>query len=205
MPLNAVLCSSAGQSILAAMPYLPNIVMLYSRAIAIVGINSLCWVTLCKMIAITKPFVYERHLNAMRCYIIITFIWSIGFLIGLACFRVETVWSTSVCMLRMNPSSAIDAVTDLTFIACAVIPIILIVYGTTKIFMVIVRTHQQISSQLQSMGGEQGAEAKTTSATRKSIRSGRNVLTICASIVLLLIPTFAYDTLRCQERVMRYI
>ena len=70
MPLSAVLCSSAGQSILAAMPYLPNIVMLYSRAI--VGINSLCWVTLCKMIAITKPFVYERHLNATRCYIIIS-------------------------------------------------------------------------------------------------------------------------------------
>ena len=152
--------------------------MLYSRAIAIVGINSLCWVTLCKMIAITKPFVYERHLNATRCYVMIAFIWSIGFLIGLACFRVETVWSTSVCMPIMNPSSAIDAVTDLTVIACAVIPIILIVYGTTKIFMVIERTHQQISSQLQSMGGEQGAEAKTTSATRQSIRSGRNVLII---------------------------
>ena len=108
----------------------------------------------------------------------IAFIWSIGFLIGLACFRVETVWSTSVCMPIINHSSAIDAVTDLTFIACAVIPIILIVYGTTKLFMVIVRTHQQISSQLQSMGGEQGAEAKTTSATRQSIRSGRNVLII---------------------------
>ena len=69
MPLSAGLCSSAGQYILAAIPYLPNIVMLYSRAIAIVGINSLCWVTLCKMIAFTKPFVYERHLNATRCYV----------------------------------------------------------------------------------------------------------------------------------------
>ena len=193
MPVSAVLCSSASQSILAAMPYLPNIVMLYSRAIAIIGINSLCWVTLCKMIAITKPFVYERHLNATRCYIIITFIWSIGFLVGLACFRVETVWSTSVCMPRMNTSSAVDNVTDVTFIVCAVTPIILIVYGTTKIFMVIVRTHQQISSQVQSMGGEQGAEAKNTSVTRQSIRSGRNVLIICASIVLLLVTTFTYD------------
>ena len=193
MPLSAVLCSSASQSILAAMPYLPNVVMFYSRWIVTVGINSLSWVTLCKMIAITKPFVYERHLNTTRCYVIIAFIWTIGFLIGLACFRVETYWNTSVCMPRLNHSSAVDAVTDLTFIVCAVSPIILIVFGTTKIFMVIVRTHQQITSQVQSMGGAQDAGGETTSTTLQSIRSGRNVLIICASIVLLLIPVFAYD------------
>ena len=145
------------------------------------------------MIAITKPFVYERHLNTTRCYVIIAFIWSIGFLIGLACFRVETVWSTSVCMPRMNDSSAIDAATDLLFLICAVTPILLIVYGTTKIFLVIVRTHQQITSQVQSMGGEQGTGEHTTSATLQSIRSGRNVLIICASVVLILLPTLAYD------------
>ena len=193
MPLSAVLCSGASQSILAAMPYLPNVVMLYSRSIAIVGLNSLSWVTLCKMIAITKPFVYERHLNTTRCYVIIAIIWSIGFLVGLACFRVETDWSTSVCMPRMNRSSAVDAVTDFVFLMCAVSPVILIVFGTTNIFMVIVRTHQQIASQVQSMGGEQGTDGHTTSATLQSIRSGRNVLIICASIVLLLLPTLAYD------------
>ena len=51
MPLSAGLCSSAGQYILAAIPYLPNIVMLYSRAIAIVGINSLRPVNLCQIMA----------------------------------------------------------------------------------------------------------------------------------------------------------
>ena len=100
-----------------------------------------------------------------------------------------------MCVARLKPSSAIDAATDLTFIICAVTPIILIVYGTTKIFIVIVRTHQQITSQVQSMGGEQGTGEHTTSATLESIRSGRNVntLIICASIVLLLLPTVAYD------------
>ena len=98
-----------------------------------------------------------------------------------------------MCVASLKPSSAIDAATDLTFIICAVTPIILIVYGTTKIFMVIVRTHQQITSQVQSMGGEQGTGEHTTSATLQSIRSGRNVLIICASIVLLLLPTVAYD------------
>ena len=89
MPLSAVLCSSASQSVLAVMPYLPNLVMLYSKWIALASMNSLAWVTLCKMIAITKPFVYERHLTATRCYVITAIIWSIAFLVGLACFRID--------------------------------------------------------------------------------------------------------------------
>ena len=194
MPPSALLCSSASQSVLVAMPYLPNVVMLFSRWFCMVGLNSLAWVTVSKMIAITKPFVYERHLNSTRCYIIIGLIWSVGFVIGLASFRVETTWSTSVCMPRLILSSTVDNITDLSFLViAAVIPLILIVYGTTKIFMVIVRTHQQITSQVQSMGGEQGVGGQSTSATLQSIRSGKNVLIICASIVLLIIPTFGYD------------
>ena len=193
MPPSAVLCSSASQSVLVVIPYLPNVVMLFSRWFCIAGLNSLAWVTVSKMIAITKPFVYERHLNSTRCYIIIGLIWSVGFVIGVASFCVETNWSTNVCMPRMILSSAADNITDLSFLIFAVFPVILIVHSTTKIFLVIVRTHQQITSQVQSMGGEQGTGGQTTSATLQSIRSGKNVLIICASIVLLISPTFGYD------------
>ena len=115
-PLSAVLCSSSGKSVLSAMPYLPNVHILLSRWIATVSLNSLSWVTMCKMIAITKPFTYERYLNSTRCYIIITVIWSIGLMIGLCSFLVSVNWSPHVCLPRIEPSSAADAITDLSFL-----------------------------------------------------------------------------------------
>ena len=59
--------------------------------------------------------------------------------------------------------------------------------------MVIVRTHHEISSQVQSIGGEQGTGGQTTSATLQSIRSGKNVLIICASVIVITVPTIVYD------------
>ena len=108
MPISAVLCSSASQSVLAVMPYLTKVQMLLSRWIVTVSLNSLSWVTLCKMIAITKPFTFERHLNSIRCYIIIALIWSIASLIAVASFRKKVNWSIiRVCrqytlLLRSN-------------------------------------------------------------------------------------------------------
>ena len=194
MPLSALLCSTAGQSALAAMPHLPNVHILLSRGIGAVSLHSLSWVTLCKMIAITKPFIYERHLNGTRCYMIITVIWSIGLLFGIASFRVSVSWSPHVCLPRIDSSSAAAAITDLSFLIIGMaIPIVLIVYGTTKIFMVIVRTHQEITTQVHSIGGEQITGVQSASATLQSLRSGKNVLIICASIVLIAVPTIAYD------------
>ena len=209
MPVSAVLCSGAGQAVLAAMPYLPNVHILLSRCVVIVSTNSLSWVTLCKMIAITKPFIYERYLNSTRCYIIITGFWSIGLFLGLACFRVGAHWSPHVCLPRIDSSSSAAAITDFSFLIFGMaIPVILIVYGTTKIFIVIVRTHTEISSQVQSMGGDQIIAGQSTSATLQSIRSGKNVLIICASIVLILMPTLVYDVrklVHCLIMLMRCI
>ena len=115
MPISAVLCSSEGQSVLAAMPYLANVHMVCVRWLATTSLNSLSWVTMCKMIAITKPFVYDRHINSYRCGIIIALIWSIGFLIGIATLRVDIHWNHYFCLSRITASSAADSITTLSF------------------------------------------------------------------------------------------
>ena len=193
MPISAVLCSSASQSVLAVMPYLVNVHMVCVRWLATTSLNSLSWVTMCKMIAITKPFVYDRHLNNYRCCIILALIWSIGFLIGIATLRVDINWNHSFCLSRISANSAADSITTLSFLTGITIPVILIVYGTGKIFLVIVRTHKEITSQVQSISGGQDTCGQPTSATLQSIRSGKNVLIICASIVVMLMPTIIYD------------
>ena len=94
---------------------------------------------------------------------------------------------------RIDSSSAGDAITEFSYLIGITVPVLLIVYGTAKIFFVIVRTHHQITSQVHSIGGAQDAGAQTRSSTLKSIRSGKNVLIICASIVALTMPAIAYD------------
>ena len=69
-----------------------------------------------------------------------------------------------------------------------VIPVIVILYATARILCVIIRTHLHIASQVSSIGGETGVVANVPSVTLKSLRSGRNVLIICASYVILTIP-----------------
>ena len=196
MPISAVLCSSASQSVLAVMPYLVNVHMFCERWLATTSLNSLSWVTVCKMISITKPFVYDRHLNSTRCCIIIALIWSIGFLIGIATLRVEINWNHSFCVSRITQISAADSIMTISFLTVITIPVILIVYGTGKIFLVIVRTHREITSQVQSISGGQDTCGQPTSATLQSIRSGKNVLIICGSIVIILMPTMMYDMYR---------
>ena len=116
-----------------------------------------------------------------------------SFIVGIVSLRVDVTWSPIVCKPRINRSSAGDAITEFSFLISIAIPVILIIYGTVKIFMVIVRTHHEISSQVQSIGGEQGTGGQTTSATLQSIRSGKNVLIICASVIVITVPSIAYD------------
>ena len=147
--------------------------------------------TVCKMIAITKPFVYERYLSTIRCYIIIALIWTFSFIVGIVSLRVDVSWIPNVCFSRIDSSSAGDAITEFSYLIGITVPVLLIVYGTAKIFFVIVRTHHQITSQVRSIGGDQDAGAQTRSSTQ-SIRSGKNVLIICASVVALTMPAIAY-------------
>ena len=200
MPLCGLMCTGAGNAIRDIIPKLPSIQLVFGRMLAATSFNSLAWVTLCKTIAITKPFVYERYLSTTRCYILIALIWVFSFIIGIVSLRVDVTWNPYVCKTRIHRSSAGDAITEFSFLLGISIPVILIIYGTAKIFMVIVRTHHEITSQVQSIGGGQGAGGQTTSATLQSIRSGKKVLIICASVIVITVPTIAYDIQRSASR-----
>ena len=67
-------------------------------------------------------------------------------------------------------------------------PVVVIVYATTRIFFIIVRTHIEITMQVNWIGGEAGAVGTIPNVTLKSICSGRNVLLICLADVILTIP-----------------
>ena len=54
--------------------------------------------------------------------------------------------------------------------------------------VIMIRTKLEIASRVNSIGGQIEVSATVTSVTLKSLRSGRNVLIICVSYVILAIP-----------------
>ena len=123
IPLCGLMCTDAGNYLGDLIPVLPNIQMVFGRMLAATSFNSLAWVTLCKTIAITKPFVYERYLSTTRCYVIIALIWVFSFIVGIVSLRVDVTWSPIVCKPRINRSSAGDAITEFSFLTSIAIPV----------------------------------------------------------------------------------
>ena len=188
MPVSAAVCSDATPNVRNMTRYLPKILLFCSMWFNLNSIHSLCWVTVYKMIAITKPLRCEQILTRNRCYYIICGNWLIGVIFATALFRLDLKWNLDTCIYSFQTTSHISAVVGVGLVVGFVLPVITMVYATASIFRAIVRTHLQITSQVNSLVGGRVANGNTSSLTLKSLRSGRNVLLMCLSYVILTIP-----------------
>ena len=188
MPISAALCSSATPNVRDTINYLPKIHAVFSIWFGVNSMHSLCWVTVCKMIAITKPLRYEQLLTRNRCYFIICGIWLIGALIAATITPFVATWNLDCCINQTTIST--DSAGPLIFavLIAIVCPAVVLVYSTTRIFFVILRTHRETTAQVSSIGGQSGTLATIPSLTFKSIRSGRNVLIMCLAFLILTLP-----------------
>ena len=192
MPISAAVCSSATPNVRNMIPYLPRIHAVFSIWFTVNSLHSLCWVTVCKMVAITKPFRYEQVLTRNRCYFIICGIWLTGALFAATITPFVATWNLDACINQATLSRGSFGTLVVAVLIAIVCPAVAIVYCTTRIFLAIFRTHRQITAQVNSIGGQSGALANTPSLTLKSIRSGRNVLIICLAFLILTIPFAVY-------------
>ena len=93
------------------------------------------------------------------------------------------------CMLAMPAVSDVMMLLVLEVIIGFLMPAIATVYATTKIVCVIVRTHHQMTSQVNSINGCNG---NTSSFTLKALRSDKNVFLICLAFFILALPLGFY-------------
>ena len=193
MPISAVLCSisitNAGQTL----RYLAASQLICLKWCGFISLHSLCWVTVCKMVAILRPLQYEQFLSKARCYTIIAFIWLTGGLLSTVGSRLNVKWNDVLCVPEPSDVADSDYVARMIFMSCLAIALTGIVYATSRIFCAIVRTHIHITAQVHSIGGSNVATGVITSLAVTSIRSGKNVLLICAGVVVLTIPVIAYS------------
>ena len=193
MPISAIVCSNTPTQRPTTFVHLPTVHLVFFRLCGFVSLNSLCWVTVCKTVAITRPFLYEQYLGTIRCYVIITTIWFVGVLVAGAAVPFTSEWITTSCVPKLVARSPLEQLTRHVFIIGVTAPVIVIAYGTARILCVILRTHRQIAAQMQSIGGVHSQSGHAVSPTVRSIRSGRIVLIICTCVVLLMMPAITYD------------
>ena len=193
MSLSAALCSRATPNVRNMTEYLPGVHAFFSAWFSFNSMHSLCWMTIYKMVAITNPFRCEQLLTRSRCYLLICGIWFTGAVIGVSLIPTSTAWNMNACGFYIDVPKGIVSVLIIDVLIGIVWPTVAIFYSTTRIFITIIRTHRQISAQLNSIGGGIGEAAPSLSVN--SIRSGRNVLLICFTFVLLTAPFALYFTL----------
>ena len=199
MPISAALCSSATPSVRHETNVLPRIESFASVWFSVTSMHSLCWLTLCKMVAITNPLRYEEILTRNRCYFIICGLWLTGALSGgTIAYYVES-WRFDTCAYNVTISKGNVGLLSVVFIIALLCPVVCLVYSTTRIFRAILRTHRQIAAQEISIGGESNHVATNPSLTLKSVRSGRNVLIVCSTLVVLTGPFIFQSVVKLMD------
>ena len=188
MPISAALCSNATPNVRNETNFLPKIHAVCAVWFTVTSMYGLCWLTLCKMIAITNPLRYEQILTRNRCYYIICGMWLIGALMGAMMAYYVYSWNLDLCIYDITVSKGDIGVLFIAVLVAIACPVVILVYSTTRIFRTILRTHRQIAAQVMSIGRENSHVVTIPSLTLKSVRSGRNVLIVCLVVVLLTIP-----------------
>lgn len=196
LPIGAAVCSRATPSILDDLRYLPPISSLALWWFGFVSFYSLCWLTMSKAVAIVMPYRSEQLLSRTRCYILITMTWIIGFLLASVSFKVDATWNTDMCTSGYTNQTGLRAFYMAYFVVAAILPRVLLVYGTIRIFIVVMRTHRQIAAQAQSIAIIGIATQETGTVTAQSLRSSTNVLVVCLVSIILTTPSFVFMIIR---------
>ena len=192
MPISAAVCSSATPNV-KYMTILPDLHMFFLWWFSFNSLHSLCWLTVCKMVAVLKPFRYEQLFTRNRCYGIIVFNWVVGAALAATKFTVRPVFSHILCVHKFLPGYNVSTLSLFTYAVTVVGPILVLLYATTRIFIVIVRTHKRILAQVHAIDGDTGSAGLVT---LQAIRSAKNVLVIYSVSMILTIPLIVFALLR---------
>ena len=196
MPISVVLCYGARPGVADIVGFFPKLQLFALWWFSFNSMHSLCWVTISKAILIMKPFEAEQLLTRKRCYVIIALIWTVGCLLATVNFSVHVTVNAVSCTYSIPANDHVVKAGYLTFFVIGVVlPISLIIYGTVRILIVVVRTHRQISALEQSVAVGDNSNGNTGFVTVQAIRSSKSVIVICIVSLLLNTPTLAYAVL----------
>ena len=195
MPFCAALCYGARHGVAKGVGLLPNVQAFTMWWFGFNSMYSLCWLTISKTIIILEPFKVEQRLSHTRCYIIIGLTWITGCVLASLNFTVNVKWNSVICAYDMPTNGRVKAYYMAYLLVGVALPVSLILYGTVRMFIVVVRTRRRISALEHSVAGGNNSTGNAGFVTAQAIRSSKNVIIICiVSLLFNLIP-FIYGVI----------
>ena len=195
MPISAALCYGARQGDAEVGGVLPKVQAFTMWWFGFNSMYCLCWLTISKAIAILKPFKSEELLTHSRCYVIIGLNWIIGCILATLNFTVKVTWNSMICAYDIPTDRNVKAYYMAYLLVGVALPVSLIIYSNVRIFIVVVRTHRQISALEQSVAVGDNSTGNTGFITAQAIRSSKNVIVICIVSLLLNSTPLAFGVL----------
>ena len=195
MPFCAALCYGARPGDAKGVGLLPNVQAFTMWWFGFNSMYSLCWMTISKTIVILKPFKVEQLLSHTRCHIIIGLTWIIGCLLSSLNFTVNIKWNSVIYAYDMPTDGRVKAYYMAYLLVGVALPVSLIIYGTVRMFIVVVRTHRHISALEQSVAGGNNSVGNTGFVTAQAIRSSKNVIVICIVSLLFNLTPFTFGVI----------
>ncbi len=193
MPISAAVCSRVTPFVLNDRRYLPKLWGLTSWWFGSVSVYSLFWANMSKAVAIITPFRSEYLLSRKRCYVIVAMTWIIAFLLASVHFNIDATMDTMMCSITYPRNNGLDIYFLFYFVIAAVIPRVLLIYCTVRIFNVVQRTKRQVAAQAQSVSTDGSGATNVYMITAQAIRSSVNIILLCVITLILTAPIFVYS------------
>ena len=194
MPVSVALCAKSTAIVRNVSGFLPKIHAFCEVWFTMVSMQSLCWVTLYKMVAIKQPFRCAQLLSRKRCNLLIALSWTFGAMTSITLSTWVNSWNLDTCLHAMPATlpAGLAVALSIVLVLGIVVPMSVMVYATANIVLVIIRSHRQIAQQTSSISSLYGGNE--SSLTSSAIRSGKNVLILCFTDLVLKIPAIVYIT-----------
>ena len=142
MTISAVVCSMGTASVQHISKFLPRVQVFFMWCFSFNSLHSLCWLTVCKMVALLRPLHYEQVFARKRCYGIIVANWVIGASLAATKFDQGASWNMVSCWFVIPRSNASSVTYALSYALIAVLPAVVLVYATVRIVIVVVLVHK---------------------------------------------------------------
>ena len=188
---SGALCSKASPFLLRNYPYLPTVIGVAMFWFSYVSMSSICLVIVSKNIAVVMPFRSEQLLSRTRCHVINGLTWLVGFCFAASLFFEDVTWSDGTCAYNFPINSTVTLYYQAVSLFTLFAPRLLLICGTVRITIVVMRTHRQIAAQAHSVADE--VAAPNVTLTGKTLRSSINIIVICVVSIILTTPIVIYS------------
>ena len=180
--LSAGLCSSASPFLLREYIILPTIIGIAMWWFSFVSMYSPCWLILSKNVAITMSFHSDQLLPRKRCHVINGLTWLVAFCFSVVILSEDLKFDEGICSYTYSNDSTLQLYYPVVSVFTLFLPRALLIWGTMRIIIIVMRTHRQIAAQARSVSGGQSTSGTVTANT---LRSSINIILIgVVSIVL---------------------